>query len=485
MNYKVIKGLLILSSLCLFFIGLIFSNSYVLLSSVLLILIQNLFYACEKFYERIIFLVFNITLTVFLMGRMFVKTFFNYKEEDTTLFSLNFTDISIVNHILISLYLSYLFIYFGFSLIQLITKNKKGKLINSTKSNYWHYVKVFSKYFFYFTFVFRILYINDIASFVNSYGYYEFYISYASRLPTVFILISYFYDIAFFAFLAMKPNRKEALIPLLIYLFEGGLSLSTGQRSDFILNILIVFVYLCLRNLENNERWFGKKEVLIGGISLPFVFLLMTTLGNLRSRSGEGANTFLESILDFFYTQGVSANVIGYTKYFENSIPDGKFYIFGSFIEFFNANILSKFMDIPVFVGQTIERALYGNSFPHTISYLIMPEVYVTGSGYGSSFIAEFYVDFGYIGVMIGSFCYGILIFMLYKGYRSHPISVIFVLLMTRNLFFTPRAEALSFFTSAFSRDNIFGLIFILIGAYLLKSIVYQKYHKSILTDKG
>lgn len=474
---SIIKGILLSLSILIFIIGLIFSNLNIILSSIFLILIHNFYYSFEKIKERIIFFTFNITITIFLMGRIIVNVVFDYKDNINSIFSLNFYDSVIISHILICLFLCYFFIYIGYVIIESFNKEDKKNSIKKKRSGYWDYVKTISKYFFYFCFVFRIIYLNDIASFVDNNGYYEFYISYSSNLPRLFILFSSFYDVAFFSFLAMQPRKKEALFPIILYIVEGGVSLSTGQRADFLLNIVIIFVYFCLRDLDkdNKRKWLGRKELFIGSLALPFTLILMTYLGNLRSRSQSVTNNAFESILEFFYSQGVSANVIGYAKLFEHSIPDNRFYSFGPLIQFIKINILSKFIDTPIYIGQTVERALYGNSFPHTISYLVMPEVYVTGSGYGSSFIAEFYVDFGYLGVILGSFFYGIIIYLLFKGFQGNPIVKIFILLMIRQIFFAPRSEAISFFTVAFSNSNIMGLIFIFIIAYLIRALDNQK----------
>src|SRR5690606_3586624 len=118
----------------------------------------------------------------------------------------------------------------------------------------------------------------------------------------------------------------------------------------------------------------------------------------------------IDSIFEFFYAQGVSANVIGYTMVLDESIPDGKLYSIGPILQFIS-NYYGYFIQgIPMPSGQTVELALNGYLFSHTISYLIMPTLYLAGIGYGSSYIAELYADFGYFGIIFGSLFYGLLI---------------------------------------------------------------------------
>lgn len=458
-----IRYLLLLVSTLVLIIGLLFKSPLTLAISTFLLLAHNIFYTFENFIERTIFFSFNATFFVFLMGRVFVTTFFKY-NLNTNLFGLAFNNLETVNHILISFYISLLCLFLGhnWATFRKFSQKEQGG------HSFWFFFRKVSKYFFYFTLIFRFLYLIDISRFVSSYDYFEYYLSYSSSLPGLFIRFASMYDVAFFSFLASEPKKRESLIPISLYIIEGVFSLRTGQRANFMMNILIILIYvvICNRKKLNARKWFTKKVVISCIVVFPLLMVILNNFGQQRGRSGELQYSYTDSFLHFFYAQGVSANVIGYTKELSDYIPKGKVYSIGPFFEFTN-NLLGN-----RYYGQTSERALNGFLFSHTISYLIMPDMYLRGSGYGSSFIAELYHDLGYIGIIVGSFGYGILLRKLFCWYLSNRYLRIFMLLMTRSLLFIPRAGATSFLVSTFALENIVGIAMITLITLVVKDIL-------------
>ncbi|MDE5415844.1 O-antigen polysaccharide polymerase Wzy family protein [Alkalihalobacterium chitinilyticum] len=488
----VLRNLILILSLGLFIIGLLFSDPYVLLISVLIIILQNFWYGFEKFYERIIFITFNATFFIFLLGRIIVSEYFNYNVNNSNLFGLAFFDAEVVNHILISLYISLLSLFIGFHFVQkFFSQNSTVKEKIKYKTGYLEAFRIFSKYFFYFTVIFRLMYLYEAISVSNTEGYYETFATFQSQMPLIFIILSNMYDVAFFAFLATKPRKKESVLPIGLYIIEGIFSLLSGRRSGFMLNLLIIFIYFCLRNKDNKEniyksafkwlpkkdKWVGKKEIIATILALPLIMVLLNMIGYLRAGSELTNVSLINSLYEFFYSQGISVNVIGFAKTLADTIPEGKLYSIGPIIEFFDNKIIGHYIfGQPIFIGQTVERALNGYLFSHTISYLIMPRLYLMGIGYGSSYIAELYTDFGYIGIIIGSIIYGILISKFTSWFYSNNILIVLlILLMTRALLFTPRAGYTSFLVSTFSLPKIAALIIIFIGAYIVREIIIKK----------
>ncbi len=116
---------------------------------------------------------------------------------------------------------------------------------------------------------------------------------------------------------------------------------------------------------------------------------------------------------DFFYTQGVSYDVlnIGYmTKDKIKEITNHN-YTFGPFIDYFKYSTISQkiFKTKPLPTGNNVTKALESSSYSHIISYLTRKD-YLEGHGWGSSFILETYTDFGYIGIIVYSLILGYLL---------------------------------------------------------------------------
>ena len=127
--------------------------------------------------------------------------------------------------------------------------------------------------------------------------------------------------------------------------------------------------------------------------------------------------------------------------------------------------------------GQTVERALEGYQYSHTISYLIMPDLYERGVGYGSSFIAEWYQDLGMFGVIIGSFLVGVLMVIFTKMFSAKSVLTVTVaLLMMRMTLFIPRASSIAFIIDTFSPVNILGVGLILSLYVVLRHFESQEY---------
>lgn len=465
-----IKFLLLISSFCIFGIGIISDSLNVLVFSIFLLILFNLWYSLEKFSDRIVFLSLNITIFVFLLGRPFVIDFFNYLPQEGGYYGTSIYELNTVIKMFICIYLSLLSLYVGHLFIEKYLNRFKITNRNTSNSVFWTYMKNVSKYLFYFLIIFRIIYIKDQANFIDSSSYFDFYTSYHSNLPYFVVKLAEVYSVPFFAFLALKPSKREVRLPVLVYFLEGVFQLSTGRRSGFMLNIIIILIYFALRNKDYYKKWLGKREIFATIISLP-ILLSVLNLISYRRQEITNSSTFYDMILEFFYKQGVTLKSLFFSDIYNNLYPENRFYSLGTMIEYFKNNAITQFfIDSPIYTGQTVERALNGNLFSHRLTYFISPNAYLQGRGYGSSYIAELYVDFGFIGVIIGSILLGILIVFLTRLIGKNPIITIFSLLALRNLLVIPRTETTAFITSTFTLGNIIAVIFIFVLTY----VIYQ-----------
>ena len=94
------------------------------------------------------------------------------------------------------------------------------------------------------------------------------------------------------------------------------------------------------------------------------------------------------------------------------------------------------------FGRQSLETAISGTYLADFVSYNANPTTYLTGMGYGSCYLEELYVDFGYIGVFLGNVIYGILLCVLLKNAvnRGNIWRIAIGLFMIDAIFKAPRA---------------------------------------------
>ncbi|MBT2616775.1 MULTISPECIES: O-antigen polysaccharide polymerase Wzy family protein [unclassified Bacillus (in: firmicutes)] len=465
---KIFRYTILFFSIAMFFIGMLFLNYNILLLAICSILIHNLWYSCEKFSERIIFFAFNSTFFTFLVARLVVKPLTGYYDKyNNNMYGLDFNNSHIMLQIFIILFISLLFLFLGYCGIKnndfLI--NNKSKVFNRIRIADISFV---SKILFYITYIFNFLVLLDKARFTSKEGYTELYASYSSSFPFWVDKLAEMCPTALFVYLGTLPSKRNSLIPLMLYLLSGGMSLVVGQRNNFVLNILIVLIYFCLRNItDKNEKWFGKKEIIMCISAFPLLIILLNAVSYFRMDGTVMQSSFLDGISEFFYAQGVSVNLIGYAQTL--ALPESKSYAFGRIIDFINNNIITQTLfDVPKYSSQSVESALYGNSFADSVAYILSPSRFINGWGYGSSYIAELYKDFGYYGIVIGNFIVGIILALMTRLFRKGVLGIWMCLSMTRLILYAPRDTFTSFIVSTFSLINFLTLFVIFLGAIIL-----------------
>ncbi|MCU5028588.1 sugar isomerase [Bacillus thuringiensis serovar brasilensis] len=478
---EILRYNILFFSICMFIIGCFFTSFNVLLWATCGMLIHNLCYAIERFSERIIFFAFNCTFFIFLVGRLVVSSITGYEDPwNKNAYGLDFQDDKVLMNIGIILFLSLISLYLGYRSVQrkgLTTNHSKKYSIRMISS-----VAFVSKTLFYITYIFNILVLIDKAKFTNTNGYMDLYASYTSSYPGIVVKLAEMCPTTLFIYLGTMPTKRKSILPLVLYVVSGGISLLVGQRNNFVLNILIVLVYLALRNFtDKKEKWFGKKEIVSTIVSFPIIILLLNAVSYLRLNDSVNHKSFFDGVSEFFYAQGVSVNLIGYAQTLGNQLPVGANYTFGRLIDFINNNTVTQMLtDIPSYRPQSLESALYGNSFADAVSYIVSPGRYLSGWGYGSSYLAEMFYDFGYSGVIIGSFILGIILSLMVNSFKYSILGVWMTLSMTRLLLYSPRDTTMSFFVSTFSLINILAICFVFVAAIILSGLRSTK--KTVVT---
>lgn len=450
-------------SLNYIFISIIFLILFILLSMLnningtffMTMLIFNiLLILCLSNYKKNITLImFLLCYFMFLLGSYFVYEYLDYTEGVVVF------DEEILNHIYLSLFISLLAIMIGYFLVKVKFKVnfKFDKKINEDL------VRKCSLLLFYISYIPYVA-IEIIRVFkVRESGYTELYLEEAVRIPYFIGIFVYGCAIYFFIYLSTLPSKKEVKVPLILFTIYCVLTLFTGNRAIFVVNLSVIFIYSIFRskNINEEDNWINKQLLCFILLLIPILIFSLDYLGTIRFSNTIFYQNKSSSFLDIFVKQGVSSSVIGFEKVYNYRIPN-KIYSLGTIIEKIKYNPISSLIfGLESFKGNSIDRAIMGNSFAHVISYIVLPFGYLHGRGLGTCYIAEAYHDFGYIGIFIYSLIYGIILKKCSKFNSKNLAKRVMILVVLGSLLMIPRSNADSVISVFLKNEFIFGIVLI------------------------
>lgn len=431
-----------------FIFGAMFSQVYVLLASVVIGLVLNILYATKETRKRIYFLIFNITMFTFLISRPLISTI---KSIDW----IGKFSVDSQVHSLLFIMLALVCIYIGARIAekkQLKTRDSKNKFLENLKYKNNESIKKFqniSLILFGICAVFSIITEYDKLIYMQGKDYVEYYLTYQNNFNALVTLAAGMTNMFLGIFLATMPEKKKTIIPIIVFIIYNLPTFLIGQRTPLVIAVLFVFTYFIIRDyLDNTKEWIGRLEKRILIIIIPIGIIALSIFNYSRVKEDLPTNNIIGLFGDFFYSQGVSYDVlnIGYSK--KDTIKEltNSNYTFGPFIDYFKYSTISQTLfateDLPT--GNNEIRALKSSSYSHIISYLSRPD-YLDGHGYGSSFLLETYTDFGYLGIIIYSLILGYFLAIIPELLKKNLFISSIVLISTLNIFIIPRAEALQF----------------------------------------
>lgn len=472
----VAKNFLIFISLIIMMLSLIKESPMWLFYSVILIWFQIIIFSLQDVHKRSALISFEFAFFLFLLGR----TFIGYIETGQ---SLDNFDIKIDMHTYFVLYISQLFIYISYNCIEKKELSNLMTRSNINSEKFIYYIRIASIFVMLVSFLPYLWYIYDKIEFVANNSYEKLYLRNSSNVPIIIFKISQFFVPAFFVYLGTMPSKSKAMIPIMMYLGANLWSIQTGARESFGRSIMVIFFYFLARDRfakKEEKRWIGKKEIIIMIMLVPIIFVFFYNIG--YSRYGDSIETVsvMESIKNFFVEQGISIKVIKYAKLYKDELPNN-LYVFGPIINIFKNNIIINSMfDFESYGKQTVEKALYGTKFSDALSYIVMEKKYLLGFGLGSSYVAEAYHNYGYIGVCLMNIFYGIVIQLVDRFYGVNYWITGFSLYMLYYLVYAPRSIALSFISGTFNITNIVAFL----GIYIMAIIFYRYFKKNSIINK-
>lgn len=297
----------------------------------------------------------------------------------------------------------------------------------------------------------------------------DFYLNYSSSIPYVIVFLASFFDYFFFFYLATMPAKKESRILIVLYLVINLTSLGMGQRGSAVLAIMFVISYYFLRNRINTgeKKWITRKGMILITMFCPIMLCFLFLFAYIRNDQDVDKVAITNLVGGFFYQQGVSVNVIGYAKEFEYDLPKGKCYSVGKIIDFINHNAISQiFFGTDPVKPQTVEHALEDHTLHAALTYMGSPNLYFSGGGYGGSFIADLWVDWGVMGIIVGSVILGICLAKIQVWCSSSFWKAAIGLMMYSNIIYAPRSNYIDFLYVFISFTALISFIVI----YLIKN---------------
>lgn len=445
-----------------FFMWGLISGASLIFTLALMVWIDMMLYAYKKIELRSPLLAFGVAFFTFLMGREFLQLFLGYKKE-------NFSE-KLNNHLYLCLLIAILSFWIFYILFSRKSEKERVYMQINARTQYAAIVRKIANIVFYCTLPFALVYRMVIASFVSLNGYTDYYTDYSSGLSgntLLYILsrIELIMPVALSVIMASLPTKKEFKWPFIFYCLYMILSLGSGQRSTFMLGILLIFVFVVyMQGIYPEEVWFKRKYIVYLIASIPLIAVAGSVINVTRFGGSTDGMNVIESFLNFFYDQGVTGNMVKRAYEYSDKIPDAIYTL-----EFLHSGLLARLLGIEVYNGNSVDHALYGNSMTHALGYAVMGSQYLAGRGTGSSYIIEVFYDFGYLGVATGTALYSWLFAKISKLRKNNIFTRSLMFSVITQLLWAPRASFTAFISFLDAPSTIIAFIFIFSLAYLFK----------------
>lgn len=430
-----------IASLAVFGIGHVIDRYNIILVGVLLMLLSNLIYGFASAKKRVFFLVFNFTFFVFLLGRPTVSMFRGnewwYFESSAVHFALN------------ACFLSLMALQIGTAMFERLHRPIKRPPSNPRwEESKNESVQVVSLCLFYLAMFFYLVMELEKLLFMRGREYTDFYIAFASQMPFLIRFLSGLMKPALCIFLSTLPKKSRTVFPLVLYVLSAVPMLIIGARNPIVLNLLFALLYYYIRDVLQKyprEKWIGRFEKTAIVLAIPAAIIFLAMYNFIRADVQVERMGLFSALVELIYRQGVSFDVLCMAFLALPNLPNvvPKCYTFGGFIDEFQHGTIAQalFGATPLGESNSVYKAVYGNSFAHSMSY-VAKDTYLEGEGWGSSYILETYADFGYVGMFLFGILLGValgyLVYLIYQGgFRS-----VLGWMAATTLFLVPRDSA-------------------------------------------
>lgn len=445
----------IIISLALMFLSFFSSERYLSIVSLMLLFCTIAFDAVLDIKKKYLLLFFCITFFLFSMGQ------YIFPNNTDWLYYTNYS----LEAIKITTFIQWIALFFTFISFNVFNfySEKKIDLPKETKRNI--NPKLFMIALITLFFISAIVNI-ETGYRVMKYGYLVIYNnSVPSIFPSIVRYIASFFPLMCFVALGIIKEDKYIYTTLILYLVYLCYTLLTGVRGEFGIGILVLIMYLFVHKyIIKNCHIDLKKVFKIGlcfAVIVPIAAIGLNLLNYLRNNEDIKNFNALGQVQSFFVNQGSSVNLISMALENEEFLKSqNTLYVFGPFLE----NVESKINKIfPSFEFKTLNNK--STSFAADVTIIELgADGYNSGQGLGSQYLAELYIDFGYIGIILFSIILGCVIYILSNFYKYGVIGSSASLLLIQSILYLPRGQAIQPINAIFS-VNCWIIIFVV---YLL-----------------
>lgn len=273
---------------------------------------------------------------------------------------------------------------------------------------------------------------------------------------------------AFCLYLGSFPERRDARLPVALWLVYVVGSLASGQRGTFIVGTLLILCYALVRDKWTGESRWLTTPMAIGLLAgIPLLIAVLTAVEETRGVGSQYDGGPYQVALSFFYNQGVSSTVITNGYLFQSLIPVQHY-----LLEFLHSGIPARLLGIPVLQDNSVARAMESGSYTHALAYTVLGDAYLAGRGTGSSYLAEGYQVFGYWGVGIVSAGVGLLLRFIDRVSPGETLKNGVRLLCAQPIFWAPRGSTTGFLSVLMAPSTVLVLIAVSVAGYLYASKV-------------
>lgn len=461
----------------------------VMLFGVVCLWCSNLLYCILDTKNQYIFLLFQIAVFVFLIGRPVILTFrgesFVRYTEEANQFALWALALTLACMRVGSVVFEKLYILRKQS--SLVRQDDKSKREEFRKN-----LEIIALIAYVITAV--AMYAVALEKVFGIENYLELYTTFQSRIPYSIQMLSSMCKYALCFYLAALPKKRRATIAIVIFVGSAVLDLFVGLRNPFVLRVLFALVYFIFRNaLGDNDKWIGKFEKRCIAIGIPVVIVAMGVYGTVRGYDGDMSGGYsdlkpyvheavFEGITDFFYDQGTSYDTLLMAYCVQDRLPngEGKIYTLSGFHDYIvNGSIGQRlFNSSDLGSGNSKVKAYNSWNLSHAVAYANDKEEYLAGHGHGGSYLLDVYMDAGYPGIIIFSLLFGGMLTAMTYGLKKGIFLRTCILIGLLELFFAPRAEALGWMNFI-----IYIQFWLMAGSIYFTTALWTKKHP--ISEKG
>lgn len=411
---------------------------------VLIVYAYTLFFAYKLVSLTNSYMIFLYTFGLFNLSRMVLDILGHSKFGWATKFSNYYFSQEVVTKILYIFILALIFIHLGF----LIAYEKNELKIIILRNDIL--IKI-SKILFLISTPMILIKLFMQFKLILSLGYLAYYTGVVKDIsyPIYTYGSGTIMTLAFALFIISKPLKKEYLIYSSIFLLIKFVDSLKGARALFLTQLLFV-IWLYFKLYDEKIKVFFLVKL----FSVAFIFSQIIV--SFREKKIFSFK-LINEIYDFFFSQGVSYLVLGYSIDLKEKIP------FKPYI----------FQGIFGFKEQSLETLNSSNSIADHLTYILDSNAYLKGEGIGSNFLAEAYL-LGPILMIVAFAILGYFIFKFEKLSRNNIYFLNLSLYVIPNIFYLPRG-------SYFGLSGLikYILVYTLATYIILKGInLWKKYQR-------